>query len=33
MVQSKVYKDEIEPNLSEGKALAFSHALQFTGDG
>jgi len=26
MVQSKVYKDEIEPNLSEGKALAFSHA-------
>ena len=26
MVQSKVYKDEIEPNLSEGNALAFSHA-------
>jgi len=33
MVQSKVYKDEIEPNISEGNALAFSHALQFTGDG
>ena len=26
MVQAKVYKDEIEPNLSEGNALAFSHA-------
>ena len=26
MVQSKVYQNEIEPNLSEGKALAFSHA-------
>jgi len=26
MVQSKVFKDEIEPNLSDGKALAFSHA-------
>jgi len=26
MVQSKVYKDEIEPNLSEDNALAFSHA-------
>ena len=26
MVQSKVYKDEIEPNISEGNALAFSHA-------
>jgi len=26
MVQSKVYKDEIEPNLSDGNALAFSHA-------
>jgi len=26
MVQAQVYKDEIAPNLSEGKALAFSHA-------
>ncbi len=26
MIQAQVYKDEIEPNLSEGKALAFSHA-------
>ncbi|MFB5597840.1 MAG: ketol-acid reductoisomerase [Nitrosopumilaceae archaeon] len=26
MVQSQTYKDEIGPNLSEGKALAFSHA-------
>ncbi len=26
MVQSQVYKDEIGPNLSEGKALSFSHA-------
>ena len=26
MVQAKVYKEEIAPNLSEGKALAFSHA-------
>ena len=26
MVQSQVYKNEIEPNLSEGNALAFSHA-------
>ena len=26
MVQSKVYQNEIEPNLSEGNALAFSHA-------
>ena len=26
MIQSQVYKDEIEPNLSEGKALSFSHA-------
>jgi len=26
MVQSKVYKEEIGPNLSEGKALSFSHA-------
>jgi len=26
MVQSKVYKDEIDPNISEGNALAFSHA-------
>ncbi len=26
MIQAKVYTDEIEPNLSEGKALAFSHA-------
>jgi len=26
MVQAQTYKDEIGPNLSEGKALAFSHA-------
>ena len=26
MIQAQVYKDEIEPNLSEGKALSFSHA-------
>ena len=26
MVQAKVYKEEIAPNLSEGKALSFSHA-------
>ncbi len=26
MVQAKVYKEEIEPNLSEGNALYFSHA-------
>ncbi len=26
MVQAKVYKEEIEPNLSEGNALSFSHA-------
>jgi len=26
MIQSKIYKEEIEPNLSEGKALSFSHA-------
>ncbi len=26
MVQSIVYKEEIEPNLSEGNALSFSHA-------
>ena len=26
MVQAQVYKDEIGPNLSEGKALSFSHA-------
>jgi len=26
MIQAHVYKDEIEPNLSEGKALSFSHA-------
>ena len=26
MVQAKVYKEEIESNLSEGNALAFSHA-------
>ena len=26
MVQSQVYADEIGPNLSEGKALSFSHA-------
>ena len=26
MLQARVYKDEIEPNLSEGKALSFSHA-------
>ncbi len=26
MVQGKVYKEEIAPNLSEGKALSFSHA-------
>lgn len=26
MIQAQIYKDEIEPNLSEGKALCFSHA-------
>ena len=26
MVQAKVYKEEIAPYLSEGKALSFSHA-------
>ena len=26
MVQAKVYKEEIGPNLSEGNALSFSHA-------
>ncbi|MEX0656439.1 MAG: ketol-acid reductoisomerase [Nitrosopumilaceae archaeon] len=26
MIQAHVYKSEIEPNLSEGKALSFSHA-------
>ena len=26
MIQGQIYKDEIEPNLSEGKALSFSHA-------
>ena len=26
MIQSQVYADEIGPNLSEGKALSFSHA-------
>jgi len=26
MIQSKIYKEEIEPNLSEGNALSFSHA-------
>ena len=26
MVQAKVYKEEIGPNLSDGKALSFSHA-------
>ena len=26
MIQGQVYKDEIGPNLSEGKALSFSHA-------
>lgn len=26
MVQSKIYKEEIGPHLSEGKALSFSHA-------
>ena len=26
MVQAKVFKEEIAPNLSEGKALSFSHA-------
>jgi len=26
MIQAEVYKNEIEPNLSEGKALSFSHA-------
>ncbi len=26
MIQGQVYKDDIEPNLSEGKALSFSHA-------
>ena len=28
MVQAKVYKEEIAPNLSEGKALSFSHAAE-----
>ena len=26
MIQAEVYKNEIGPNLSEGKALSFSHA-------
>ena len=26
MLQAKVYKDEIGPNLSQGNALSFSHA-------
>ena len=26
MIQASVYRDEIEPNLSEGNALSFSHA-------
>ena len=26
MIQSKIFKEEIEPNLSEGNALSFSHA-------
>ena len=26
MIQAKVYKEEIAPNLSEGNALSFSHA-------
>jgi len=26
MIQSKIYKEEIGPNLSEGNALSFSHA-------
>jgi ketol-acid reductoisomerase len=26
MIQSKIYKEEIRPNLSEGNALSFSHA-------
>jgi len=26
MLQAQIYKDEIEPNLSEGNALSFSHA-------
>ncbi|MFB5628010.1 MAG: ketol-acid reductoisomerase [Nitrosarchaeum sp.] len=26
MIQGQIYKDEIGPNLSEGKALSFSHA-------
>ena len=26
MIQAQIYKDEIGPNLSEGKALSFSHA-------
>ena len=26
MIQAQVYKDEIEQNLTKGKALAFSHA-------
>src|SRR3989338_10063317 len=26
MLQAQVYKDEIEPNLSKGNALSFSHA-------
>ncbi len=26
MVQAKIFKEEIEPNLSEGNALSFSHA-------
>ena len=26
MIQAQIYKDEIEPNLSKGKALSFSHA-------
>ena len=27
MIQGQIYKDEIAPNLSEGKALSFSHDL------
>jgi len=26
MIQSQIYKDEIEPNVSDGNALSFSHA-------
>ena len=29
-IQGNVYKNEIEPNLEAGNALAFAHGLTFT---